>query len=191
MLPPLKSLRFVSELHCRIDDFFSENVSDKTDFEIYLKEYKVNLQREYCWNDLQKQELINSILLNRHIPPITIVEYLANYYKEDRMNHNLSSEAFFKAKKQIIDGKQRLLTHKMFIDNLFSLDINGVRYYFKDLPDAYKSRILYHQYSGRVIKYDYYGDATDDQLIELFEWCNFAGTQQEKDYMLRFKKQNK
>ncbi len=187
MFPDLKKLNHISEYQHSVDEFFKKEVNYQTDFDIYLKKYDCNLQRDYCWNSLQQQELINSILLCRHIPPITVVEYLANYLQENKRNHKLTEEEFFKPKYQIIDGKQRLLTHKKFVDNEFFIEINGGKYLFKDLPNDYQNRILNHKYGCRFLKYDYFGAVSDDELVEFFKWCNFAGTQQEKDYMLKFK----
>jgi hypothetical protein len=178
MLPYLKELKHISEYQHRFDEFFKNDVNYNTDFDIYLNTYKRKLQRDYCWNDFQKQELISSILLCRHIPPITVVEYL---------NNNLQQNLTVKPKYQIIDGKQRLLTHKNFIDNEFFIEINEGKYFFKDLPNDYQNRILNHKYGSRFLKYDYFGDVSDEELIEFFKWCNFAGTQQEKDYLLNFK----
>lgn len=186
MLPKLNELKNISEYKYRFDEFFKSNVDRKTDFEIFLKKYNCNLQRDYCWNDFQKQELIHSILLCRHIPPITVVGYSANYCKSDKMNYSLSEKDFFKPKYQIIDGKQRLLTHYKFINNEFELEINSEKYYFKDLPSDYKNRIIYYEYSCRFLKYHYFGDASDDELVDLFKWCNFAGTPQDKEYLLKF-----
>lgn len=186
MLPKLTELKIISEYRHRIDEFFKTDVHQKTDFEIFLKKYNCNLQRDYCWNYFQKQELINSILLCRHIPPITVVEYLANYYNSDKRNYDLSEEKFFKPKYQIIDGKQRLLTHKKFIDNEFYLEIRKEKYFFKDLPKDYQSRILNHNYSCIFLKYDYFGDVSDDDLVELFKWCNFSGTPQDNNYLAQF-----
>lgn len=187
MLPALKPKKFISEYHYRIDHFFSDNVDNRTDFYIYLPKYFCNLQRDYCWDDLQKQELINSILLQRHIPPITVVEYTHNYFKKDIRNSKLTDKEFFKPKNQLIDGKQRLLTHNKFINNEFSIEINGNKYFFKQLPKDYQNRITYHEHRCIIIKYDNFGDASDDDLVDLFKWCNFAGTQQEKDYLDKFK----
>jgi len=186
MLPKLKELKFISQYQHRVDEFFKQDVHNKTDFDIYLKKYNCNLQRDYCWIDFQKQELIKSILLCRHIPPITIVEYLANYLRENRRNHDLTDEEFFKPKYQVIDGKQRLLTHKKFIENEFEIEINGAKYYFKDFPKDYQNRILQHRYSCLFLKYDYFLDISDDELVELFKWCNFAGTPQDNEYVLGF-----
>ena len=98
----------------------------------------------------------------------------------------MSEEEFFKPKYQIIDGKQRLLTHKNFIDNQFELEIDTEKYFFKDLPKDYQSRILNHNYGCRFLKYDYFGCVSDDELVELFKWCNFAGTPQDKNYLNKF-----
>lgn len=187
MLPPLRQQNNYNESHCRLSQFFDKDASLKTDFDIYLPKYSLNLQRDYCWNDLQKQELINSMLLLRHIPPITFVQYSSNYVQKDLWDKNMTDNEFFKFKYQVIDGKQRLITHKKFLDNEFHITIDGAKYFFNDLPNAYKSRLIHYEYKSIIIKYHHFGDASDDDLVELFKWCNFAGTQQEKDYLDKFK----
>jgi len=167
----------------KVEYFFNNNLGKQTDFDIYLDKYKCNLQREYCWNSLQQEELITSIIMNRHVPPVTIVYYTFPFTKTDFRDKIKEYEEITKARNQVIDGKQRLLTVKKFIENEFTY----LDYYFKDLPLEYQRKILNYEFKCIEIGFSYYGDCTDDELVELFKWCNFAGTPQEKDYLDKFK----
>jgi hypothetical protein len=187
MLPKIKDHTYIRVGSAKIHHFLETEIGEQTDFDVFLVKYGRNLQRDYCWELFQQQELIMSIIMNRHIPPITVVKYSMPYLKEVIMIRGLSDEEIYKPRYQIIDGKQRLLTHKKFIENEFSIEgSDGEKYYFKDLPENYKNHIQGYAYSCCEFIYKYYGDATDDDLVDLFKWCNFAGTLQEKDYMERF-----
>lgn len=182
MLPEINK-KFYSYYNYKIDHFLNKSLGKQTDFDIYLDKYKCNLQREYCWNELQKEELITSILMNRHIPPVTIVYYAFPFTKDDFRDKIKEYEEITKARNQVIDGKQRILTVKKFLDNEFTY----LGYYFKDLPLEYQFIIKNYEFKCIEIKYTNYGDCTDDELVNLFKWCNFAGTPQDKDYLDKFK----
>ena len=46
------------------------------DFDVFLPSRGMNLQRGYVWSIEQKRELIWSILLNRHIPRMALVNVM-------------------------------------------------------------------------------------------------------------------
>lgn len=135
------------------------------DFDVYLPKYKMNLQRPYVWNLQQQQELIWSILYERAIPPIVII----SHENED------GSHTF-----QVIDGKQRLMTIKRFMENRFPIVFNGSEVYYKDL-DSYAVHLLNNRSSFLMeCWYSYYDSPiTDDEKIIIFNYYNFAGTPQE------------
>ena len=187
MLPKLQIRRYRSEYFYRIETFFSNKVDLKTDFDVFLEKYNRNLQRDYCWTSLQQTEFINSIILDRHIPPICIVEFSGNYLKKDFRNHDIPEDDFFKFKYKIIDGKQRLITHKKFIENEFSISFDNVSYFFKDLPKEYQRHITNYEYRCVFITFRHFEDCTDNDLLEMFRWCNYAGTQLEREYLDNFK----
>ena len=92
----LKELRNVIDFHpnelgSRLKYFAKRNI----DFDVYLPSIGKNLQRELCWTLEQKRELINSILIGRHIPHFAIISII---------DPNDQKEEIF----QVIDGKQRL-----------------------------------------------------------------------------------
>ena len=172
-------------IHCNegicLDPFLSDNLSDKPktatyDFDVYLNDYQVNLQRPFVWNLIQQQEFILSILLDKPIPPVVIVDI-----DPSRGEGGLR-------KILVIDGKQRLMTIKRFLNNEFAVMINDEPVYFKSFDDDA------HWFFIRQIQYltatTYYASddkrdsfyMSDDMKIILFNFYNFAGTQQEESH---------
>ena len=173
------------EIHCNenvvLDVFLSDNLTGtpKThtyDFDVFLEDYGVNLQRPYVWNLIQQQEFILSILLDKPIPPVVVVE-IDSQHNESKLRCML-----------VIDGKQRLMTIKRFLSNEFAVIINGHPAYFRDFDDdAHWFFIRQIQYLTATIYYasDDKRDKwyiSDDMKIILFNFYNFAGTQQEESH---------
>lgn len=167
-----------------LDPFLADNLSDhpKTavyDFEVWLEDYGVNLQRPFVWNLIQQQEFILSILLDKPIPPVVVVE----------MDSSDSLDGKCPCKKLVIDGKQRLMTIQRFLNNEFAIDINGKgMHHFSDFDeDAHWFFIRQIQYLTSTTYYasDIKTDKwymSDYTKIVLFNFYNFAGTPQEKDH---------
>lgn len=166
-----------------LDPFLSDNLSDnpKTavyDFDVWLKDYGVNLQRPYVWNLIQQQEFILSILLDKPIPPVVIVE----------IDSSDSLDGKCLRKKLVIDGKQRLMTIQRFLRNEFPIPINGQLVCFESFDDdahwffirqiQYLTATTYYASDIKTDKW-YISDYTK---IVLFNFYNFAGTPQEKDH---------
>lgn len=190
----LKDIKGLSNIHnipkaihvnenITLDPFLFDNLSGtpKTadyDFDVYLKDYGVNLQRPYVWNLIQQQEFILSILLDKPVPPVVVVD----------MDSCESLMRDTPTKRLVIDGKQRLMTIKRFIHNEFPISINGEMFTFDSFDDdahwyfirqiQYLPAIVY--YATEDKKYDWY--MTDEMKIVLFNFYNFAGTPQEKDH---------
>lgn len=138
--------------------FFAEQVS--LDFNVYLPSIKMNLQRELVWNDLQKSELIMSILMNRHIPRMAVV-----------CTYNMTY--------QVIDGKQRLSTMIDYYNDKFSIKIEDYPIYFSGLPLDYQKVIENYYCPYYIVHEEREGTITDQDKIDWFKYINFAGTQQE------------
>jgi hypothetical protein len=135
----------------------------KFDFDVYLPSKKINLQRDLVWTLDQKRSLIESILIRRSIPPISVILTLDDVY-------------------QVIDGKQRLSAFIEYLQGGFSL----CGYYCDDLPKDYLGQIKRHWICAyRLCEYD--TPVTDDEKIEWFQWINFAGTPQDILHMERLK----
>lgn len=165
-----------------LDPYLADNLSGnpKTtvyDFNVHLNKYGVNLQRPYVWNIIQQQEFILSILLEKPIPPVVVVD----------MDLCCGANAR-PIKRLVIDGKQRLMTIQKFINNEFSIPINGrmcdfnsfdrdVRLRFKRELMFIKATVYYA--SSNATESDY---ISDDMKIILFNYYNFAGTPQEESH---------
>lgn len=167
----------VNENIC-LDPFLADNLSGKPktvvyDFDVFLEDYGVNLQRPYVWNLIQQQEFILSILLDKPIPPVVVVDI------DSRVHVGLRKEL-------VIDGKQRLMTIQRFLRNELSVPIGDKMVCFESFDDDA------HWFFIRQIQYltstTYYASddpedscfITDDMKIILFNFYNFAGTQQEE-----------
>mgnify|MGYP002623910434 CR=1 FL=1 len=169
--------------HIMLDPYLDINLSDspKTityDFDVFLKDYGVNLQRPYVWNPIQQQEFILSILLEKPIPPVVLVEI--------DTDESISGKA--PRKMLVIDGKQRLLTIKRFINNEFPITIKSNPVYFKDFDK--ELHIFFIRRITDLVATVYYASdnpedewyISDDMKITLFNFYNFAGTPQEASH---------
>lgn len=142
------------------------------DFDVYLEKYGINLQRPYVWESYQQNEFIRSILLEKPIDPVIAIHYCKDYSKRDEIIYH------------IIDGKQRLMTVKKFINNEFPIKVNGKSVYFKDFDVKttmfFISRVnsltgdIYYSYPDNFV--------TDDMKIVLFNFYNFSGTPQTEEH---------
>lgn len=166
-----------------MDPFLEYNLTDSPrttiyDFDVYLKDYGINLQRPYVWNLIQQQEFIMSLLLEKPIPPMILVQL-------DTTDSLMDKEL---KKYLVIDGKQRLMTIKRFIHNDFHINIGDQQVCF-DHFDKDTSSLLTRQFDTLTADIYYASDnpedpwyISDDMKITLFNFYNFAGTPQEKDH---------
>lgn len=167
----------------RLDPYLAQNLTDtpKTtiyDFDIFLKDYGVNLQRPYVWNLIQQQEFILSILLEKPIPPVVAVEIGNNDFALGKGLRTML----------VIDGKQRLMTIKRFLNNEFAVIIDGHPVYLNDFD--YDAHLFFIRRISCLTANVYYASnnpgepwyISDDMKIILFNFYNFAGTQQEESH---------
>ena len=153
---------FPNEISSQIKYFLQQNI----DWDVYLPTKKKNLQRGFVWSISQKRELINSILIGRHIPHCAIINIVDP--KDDHKDIY-----------QIIDGKQRLSTMAGFYNNVFTIEVVDTEYYFKDLPNDYKLAISSFSFRYYIVNEPFDNPMTDEQKINWFKFINFAGTPQD------------
>lgn len=166
-----------------LDPFLSDNLSDhpKTavyDFDVWLEDYNIYLQRPFVWNQIQQQEFILSILLRKPIPPVVIVEIDSS----DSLAGNCLR------KKLVIDGKQRLMTIRKFLNDEVPIPINGGYYTFSSFD--HDAQLMFEREISYLTATVYYASdlktdkwyMSDYTKIVLFNFYNFAGTPQEKDH---------
>lgn len=155
------------KLRTNESDFFVRNlIQSDIDFDVYLPTKGFNLQREYVWSDLQKQELIMSIILEKRIDAIS---FIIAYTKE-------------KDSIEIIDGKQRLSTIIAFIKNEFAIELEGKKFYLKDLDKSFQLLFENLTVRARWIRKHEENEITDDDKIKWFNFINFAGTPQDAEH---------
>ena len=144
------------------------------DFDVFLPDYGINLQRPYVWEECQQVSFIENIILEKPID-----EFIA-VIEEDDFTVNNSKKVY-----KIIDGKQRLLTIHKFLHNEFPIVVGGKKVYYDDFSDELKRFFI-----GRVSFLTgsiYYSDKkfnqlSDKTLILIFNYYNFSGTPQTKEH---------
>lgn len=152
--------------------YFAEKVI--IDFDVYLPTKGINLQRDFVWDIEQKRELIWSVLMNRNIPRMAMMNVLLD--KND-------TEGVY----QVIDGKQRLSAMLDFYNNKYSLAVDGKEYLFKELPDDYRNVIQGYQFAYYIANEESHKPFTDEDKIKWFMYINFAGTPQDKAHFNKLK----
>ena len=162
-----RSLNFIPhEINSQVK-YFAENV--KIDFDVYLPTKQMNLQRDFVWNIEQKRELIWSILMNRNIPRMAMMNILPIKTNIDGVY-------------QIIDGKQRLSAMIDFYQNKYTLLIDNKEYLFLELPTDYQNVIKSYHFAYYIANESSEEPFTDQDKINWFMYINFAGTPQDKDH---------
>lgn len=161
------SLNFIPhEINSQIK-YFSRSVN--IDFNVFLPTKGTNLQRDYVWSLRQKRELIWSILMNRNIPRMAMMNVLTGD----------SCDGVY----QVIDGKQRLSAMIDFYENKYTLEIDGNNYFFRDLPKDYQNVIGGYHFAYYIANENYCGEFSDQDKIDWFTYINFAGTPQDKKHI--------
>ena len=142
--------------------FFAENCN--IDYNVYLPTRERSLQRDFVWEIEQKREIIWSVLMNRNIPRMSMINTYKDIY-------------------EIIDGKQRLSSMIGFFRGEFDLEIDGESYFFDDLPNDYKNVISGFMFPYVIVNEDEHNPISDDDKISWFKYINFAGTPQEAEHL--------
>ena len=142
------------------------------DFDVYMPTYGINLQRGYVWEHFQQNEYIFSILFEKPLEPVIVIQHIFDFdRRDDSINY-------------VIDGKQRLMTIQKFIRNEFPIILNDNEVYYKDfdsnLQHLFRNRV---NYLTAVIYYSYPDiPITDNMKIQLFNFYNFSGTPQTEEH---------
>lgn len=136
------------------------------DWDVYLPSHGKNLQRDFVWNIEQKRALIDSIIVGRHIPHLAIINIIDPNDNQKDIN-------------QIIDGKQRLSSIFEFIDDKFTIVLEGDEYLYSELPIDYRNAISRYHIRYYVVNELWGKPITDDEKITWFKFINFAGTPQD------------
>jgi hypothetical protein len=140
------------------------------DFDVYLPSKGMNLQRDFVWTVEQKRELIWSVLMNRHIPRMAMLNIVSD--KQD-----------VRGTYQVIDGKQRLSAMIDFYKGKFTLIIDDSNYYFNELPEDYQRVIAGYMFPYYIVNEDFGHTFTDEDKISWFRYINFSGTPMDAEHI--------
>jgi hypothetical protein len=153
------------EINSSVYQFADYDANGNIDWEVHLPTRGMNLQRDFVWNLDQKREIIWSILKRRHIARMAVLNTKDDVY-------------------QIIDGKQRLSSMIAFINDGFTLLIDGKEYLFSELPKDYQTITSKYMFPYYIVNEGgYEGVVSDQDKIDWFNFINFAGTPQDKAHM--------
>lgn len=122
-----------------------------------------SFQRRYVWQLKDKIRLIETILLGYTIPEV--------YLWKTETNPNTGESL-----RSIVDGQQRLIALRSFIDNEFPLKSNCLDFpnqeyqdlFFKDLNDDLKTKIWSYTFSVRMIS----EKVTKSEITQIFNRLN-------------------
>jgi hypothetical protein len=139
----------------------------KFDFEVFLPSKGFNLQRDFCWTLMQKQQFILSILKENPIPKVAVIQYKSK-----------DGEQVY----QVIDGKQRISTYIEFYKGEFYITVDGTNYYYDDFDEMAQYHYNNFSFVGDLA-YEYWDEPiSDDDKIKWFMQVNFAGTPQDLEH---------
>lgn len=172
------------KVHCNkgviLDPYLMNNLTGvkprkEYDFEIYLPKYGINLQRPYVWKDYQQSEYIISILQERPLENVIVIQH------EPEEGPRVM---------QIVDGKQRLTTIQKFLLGEIPVTINNKKVWWDDFDEDAKRYFKSRLSSITAVVYYTYDDdnLTDDDKIRLFNFYNFSGTPQTEEHKNTLKK---
>ena len=116
-----------------------------------------------------------SIIYGRHIPNIALISASPKRFPD---------RGAFSREFEVIDGKQRLTTLKDYLEDKFTILLEGAEFRYSELPYDYKSGAFLRLYL-RTYEYveDYDKFISDDEKIAWFKFINFAGTPQDKEHL--------
>lgn len=160
----------------QIDYFFGDKKFDDyvIDYDIFLSNGKP-LQRDYVWTLEQKRSFILSLLKEINIPNMLVL-----LYNDDI---NKKSERIFK----IVDGKQRISTIRDFFNGCFGILFDDKEYFYNDLDDDTKMFLRTRDLRFNIV-YEYPDTLlSDSDLVNMFEFVNFAGTPQDINHLVNLK----
>lgn len=134
---------------------------------------EIKYQRDYVWTLKEKQLLIESIYNNMDIGKI-VLRCRSFKWVEDRINAGILENTTFK---DIVDGKQRVLTMLSFIKNEFP-DLHNN--YYRDLSLTSQRKFLGYR---NVVYVELPEDISDKDVLRTFLAINHTGVPQSEEHI--------
>lgn len=121
-------------------------------------------QRAYVWEEKEQQDFLYSVFNNLPIGTIAIVD--KETFVEGEPNY------------EVVDGKQRLTTILMFLNNKIPYKTAEGSFYFKDLDPATTRQLRHRSMPYQCL----YHGMTDKDKLEYFYRVNFTGVPQSEEH---------
>ncbi|HHG9960346.1 TPA: DUF262 domain-containing protein [Yersinia enterocolitica] len=137
--------------------------------------FDADYQRAYVWGEEEQQAFLHTVVSGFPVGHVAIAKTPDWCEKE---------EAFL----EVVDGKQRLTTLKLFITNEIPIIIDGQRILWRELSRP--EQLAFGHTSMPALILD---DASRDDLLSYFIAVNFTGVPQSdehKRYVLKLRKGN-
>lgn len=165
----------------KYDSFLFENnhYYERADLDL-----DVDFQRDIVWTLDQKQDLIISLL--NDIPIGNFYVNSINIYSEIRKDSSRSLKDYSEIDNVLYDGKQRINAIIEFILGEFSVEYNGVEYYYGNLD--FKTQ---HEITHKTVNVYQTEFSNKNDLIDFYILLNgnqTAHKQEDFDKALKFKK---
>jgi len=129
----------------------------------FIERNRLNLspsyQRDYVWGFSEQQHFLRNLISGLPVSAISTVK---------------EQDAFIY---EVVDGKQRLTTLKMFVENEIPIHLNGVSIYYKDLTMAERNA-----FESAPLPMIRLYDANEAEKIKYFLSLNFAGVPQSEEH---------
>lgn len=125
-------------------------------------------QREYVWTEKEQQAFLMSVIQGL---PLSVISVVKNY------DHN------GRTKYEVVDGRQRLTTLKMFFEGKISLNLDGEKVLFPEL--SMSDQLYFLQFSLTRLELE---KASEKEKIEYFLRLNFGGVPQEEAHRQKVEK---
>ena len=132
-------------------------------------------QRGLVWTLDQKRDYILALFNGK----ATIEPTIAEYYQDDYKCHIM----------EVIDGKQRLTTVFDFINNKFSIIVDEIEVYFRNLIEKDQRFLIKHDVKEtRIMSRDISKEVPIGDILDIFIEINEKGTKMSDDHLKKVKK---
>ncbi|HHQ6598096.1 TPA: DUF262 domain-containing protein [Serratia fonticola] len=126
--------------------------------------FDADYQREYVWGEEQQQAFLHAIVSGFPLGHVAIAKTVDWCEKEGPFL-------------EVVDGKQRLTTLKLFITNVIPFVIDGVPVYWRELSRP--EQLAFGKTGLPAVILD---DASRDDLLNYFIAVNFTGVPQSEEH---------
>ena len=124
-------------------------------------------QRDYVWTEKEQQEFFKSLLSGYPVGHISLAEI------DFDENSSYSYE--------VVDGKQRLTTLKLFLSNEIPIIIDNEKYFYSDLTKQEQRHFTGHLLPAIIL----IDSKNEKEKLNFFYDLNFSGVPQSEEHKLK------